>query len=117
MIVGLLTETVTVLNRVQATDGAGQPVYDDYGEPVWAAPEETDVAGCSVQPQGTSEALSDQEHVVTTWKLWGPVNMPLLSTSQVRAHGVLYDVSGDPQTWHTGLGLNHTEVELTRWTG
>lgn len=113
----LATETITIVNRVQETDGLGDPVYDSYGEPVWGEPEEIDVAGCSVQPRGTSEALSDQEHVTTLWKLWGPVGMPLYSTSQVRAHGVLYDVSGDPQTWHSGLSLDHTEAELTRWTG
>lgn len=106
----LLNQTVTVVDQVQTGT-------DDYGDPVYGDPVEHDVAGCSVQPQGTSEALSDQDHVVSTWRLWGPREMALSATSQVRVDGVLFDVSGEPQRYSTPTGLNHTVVELTRWQG
>lgn len=103
-------DTITVVHRT-----AGTP--DNLGVP---AKIETrrQVAGCSVQPLGTDELLSDVDRVITRWKLYAPAATALTTADAVESNGLLYEVDGDPQVWSDTRGVpHHLECLLRRATG
>ncbi|HEX5119849.1 MAG TPA: hypothetical protein VFW65_32080 [Pseudonocardiaceae bacterium] len=77
-----------------------------------------DVSGCSVQPVGTDEQLSNVDLVVTRWRLYAPADADVVVTDAVIAGGLTYEVDGDPQVWPDIRGQpHHLEAYLRRATG
>lgn len=91
----------------------GAPTDDDYGNPVAGAPTQTVVAGCSVQPDTTTEVTSGRQVTVTGLRLWAPPDTDLRSTDRVVFAGQTYDVDGDVQEWDFDP-LAHVEARLRR---
>jgi len=103
-------ETVTVVTR-----SWGPP--DTLGV---AAKVETPhtVTGCAVVPLTTQEDVSDVDHVVTRWRLFGPPDMAVTVTDAVIVGDLTYEVDGDPQVWPDARGVpHHLECYLRRATG
>lgn len=103
-------EVITIVRR---TPGAP----DRLGVRVPTETQQT-VTGCSVQPLGTDEELSNVDRVITRWKLYAPAGTVLTVTDAVMSNGVRYEVEGDPQTWPDIRGVpHHVECFLRRATG
>lgn len=103
-------DTVTVIRRTN-----GPP--DSLGVPTRVETQQT-VPGCSVQPLGTDEMLSDVDRVVSRWKLYAPATLVLTATDAVQSHGITFEVDGDPQIWSDVRGApHHLECLLRRATG
>lgn len=85
--------TVTVL-RAETTE-------DEYGNPVrgWDAAGETEVRGCSVQPELGPEVTVGRDTIVPRWRLYAPDGTDLLGSDRVRFDGNTYEVDGEPQRW------------------
>jgi hypothetical protein len=101
----MATETVTVIRP------AGR---DNFGDPLPGDPLEFEVGGCLFAPGPSRELNAAANTVDTDATIYGPPGMNVLATDQVRAHGHLYTVVGDPQDWGSGAG---TVVVLRRTTG
>ncbi len=108
----LHAETLTLQRAAQGeTDAAGVPI------PTPAAP--MSLAGCNVQPSGSSETDDDGRQVVTTYRVSAPGIGLGVAAGQVaswRLPGV-WLVEGDPLEFAgTGL-LDHTEFLIRRVRG
>lgn len=103
-------QAVTLVRR-----SPGPP--DAYGVYARVETRET-VTGCSVQPLGSDEQLSDADRVTTRVKLFAPAGTVLTATDAVETGGVVYEVDGDPEFWTDHRGTpHHVECLLRRATG
>lgn len=109
---GFMTQSIEVV-----TPG----VIDDRGTevPDWEHPASVvTVAGCSVQPGGSTEDNSGRSNVEVRWTVYAPGGAPGTAHSGVRYAGVLYRVDGEPARWPSPTGgLDNVVYRLVDWEG
>lgn len=112
-------ETVTLLRRGPSSG------RDEYGKPIPGPVAEISVDGCVVTPRVQSPVPGGSEQqardlVVDGLTLYLPYGTTVLTTDQVMARSVLYEVTGDPGEWgrnaFTGMP-GPVQVQVDRVTG
>ena len=106
------TETVTVTRASAATTGRRT-------EREWAHATTHAVAGCSVQPGGTSTGVGTVDAVsVADATLVAPVGADLAEGDRVTATSGTYVVDGIPYAWTSSTGrVSHVQARLRKWAG
>ncbi|WP_242882589.1 hypothetical protein [Actinomadura litoris] len=101
-------DTITVLTS---------PGTDPHGDPT--GPEQrTPVAGCQVQPAGSTETLDGRDTVTTRARVFAPASAQVTATSRVEWDGRSWDVDGEPGRWPDTAGNpHHLEFTMIRTTG
>jgi hypothetical protein len=96
-------------------------VANRYGdaEADWSAATATTIAGCALQPAGSTEFTDPTRTVVTTrWTLFLPPGTDLAPGDRVDVDGVTYEVDGEPLDWSApGGNLDHVAAVLQRVEG
>jgi head-tail adaptor len=102
-VLGLLSETATVVRYADTTD--------EYGNTVPGA--ETRVTYPARLEQLTaSEIVRDRDTVITDWRAFLPASADLTAYDRIEARGHLFEVVGLPNIHQTPRGPHHTEVLL-----
>jgi hypothetical protein len=111
MLPSFCSETVTI-KRATETIERGSAVKD------WDNPVETSVLGCSVQPAGTSLAITDRQSSSITLECWMPPSTDVMAGDRITIDSKDYEIDGDPlvQVSPTGA-LSHIVCPLVRWEG
>lgn len=91
---------------------------DEVGEHDFAAtPDEVSIPRCSVQPGASIEVLDGGERVRVSWVVYAPLDSDVLARDFVRVSGQLCRVVGEPESWNSGLRVDHKAIYLERWEG
>lgn len=99
------SQTVTVVRP---------PGRDRFGDVIPGSGGETAVAGCSVQPDASSELTDGRDAITTGLRAWLPAGTDVLATDRVRYDGELYAIDGRPSRWVDLDGVeDHVELRLT----
>jgi len=87
--------------------------------PDWDSASELDIAGCSVQPAGTSLSQDGRILGVTDgYTVYMPPSADVKAGDRIRYDGDLYTISGDPRRWKSATGrLDHIMLSIERWRG
>ena len=104
------TRTVTRLRAPLRDDGRGNQIPD------WPHAVAENIAGCSVQPGGTSENLKNRHTVEVAYSIIMPADTDILATDHVRIDGADFAVVGEPARWTSGV-LDHVQFEVRKWDG
>ena len=106
------SETVTVLRAPIATRG-GRSERD------WSQAAQHAVAGCSVQPGGTSTGFGTVDAVSTAdATLYAPPGADVDEGDRVVAASGTYVVDGIPYAWNSPTGrVSHVQARLRKWEG
>ena len=85
----------------------------------WSDPSELVIAGCSVQPAGTS--LSQDGRVmgiITGYTCYAPPGADIAAGDRIRYNGNTYTINGEPRLWASPTGrVSHLLLNLERWAG
>ncbi|KAB2344876.1 hypothetical protein [Actinomadura rudentiformis] len=90
---------------------------DAHGDP--AGPDARAlVAGCQVQPAGSTENNDSGDTVTTRMRVYAPAYAPVTATSRIEWNTLPWDVEGEPQVWPGPTGApHHMEFVIVRTTG
>lgn len=87
--------------------------------PDWSNATSLVIAGCSVQPAGTS--LSQDGRVLGTTDgltAYIPANADVQAGDRIEYAGEVYTINGVPRAWPSATGgLDHIQLNLERWSG
>jgi len=87
--------------------------------PDWNNTEQLVVAGCSVQPAGTS--LSQDGRVLGVsdgYTVYMPPDTDVQAGDRIVYDGDTYTINGRPRKWKSATGrLDHIMISIERWTG
>lgn len=77
------------------------------------------VAGCSVQPAGTSLDVSEpRSNTTIRWTVFAPVDADVVKSDRILIDGTPYSIDGEPQRWSSPTGrLDHMTFSLIDWRG
>ena len=105
--------TITRLRAPSVANRYGDP------EPDWSAATALTVAGCAVQPSGSTEFTDPTRTAVTTrWNLYAPPGTDLAAGDRVDVEGTVYEIDGEPFEWLApGGNLDHVAAVLARVQG
>ena len=103
-------DTVTVW-RAPYVEQRGTKVRD------WANAEPHEVAGCSVQPAGTSTAWTDPRQALTVQAtLFAPLGADIREGDRIEFAGARYSLNGAPLPYRSPTGAaSHLFAQLTDW--
>lgn len=107
------SQTITII-RPGTKTSRGSTIPD------WETPiSSTDVAGCSVQPAGTS--LSEDGRVLGItdgYTAYVPPGTDVLAGDHIVFEGETYEINGEPRAWVSPTGIrNHIMLNLRRFSG
>lgn len=77
---------------------------DDYGNTVlnWASVTDTVLTGWGIAPTASFEpATPDRNAVESDFSLFGPFGSDIRSTDRLIVRGLVCEVAGRPQSWHS----------------
>ena len=105
-------DTVTV-RRAQAQTVGARTERD------WANATTNTVAGCSLQPSGTSTGFGTVDAVATAdATLYAPPSADIAEGDRVEFGGSTYVVDGIPYEWSSPTGrVTHVQARLRKWAG
>ena len=105
-------DSVTVLRARQRTIGTRT-------ERDWANAQSHVIAGCSVQPAGTSTGFGTVDAVSTAdATLYAPHGADISEGDRVQHGGATYVVDGIPYAWTSPTGrVSHLQARLRKWAG
>jgi hypothetical protein len=111
MLPSFARETVTVLRPEWAADhGALVPDWDDV--------DETDLAGCSLQPAAGGEDTDHRDTSDRLGDLFAPGAPDIRATDRIQHGDTVYEVVGVPEVWPaSGTALGHVHAKIRRWEG
>jgi hypothetical protein len=89
---------------------------DPYGNDV-TTEQRTEIDGCNIQPDDSSEVLGSADRVTTRYLLHTPGSADLTATDAIEWGGITFEVDGDPLPWRFTGRAHHLQVYLKRWTG
>lgn len=92
-------EPITVTTRAKQVDADGNPVLDEFNNPVYLTTSVT-VSGAFAPAIGY-ETTNSQDQVVTQPTAYLPAGMVVTSLSKLTIRGQDYEVDGDPQDWRS----------------
>lgn len=109
----LARETLHLLIPAHRTDYGR--LIDDWTNPTIGEA----IAGCSVQPEQSTEILDGREATVWRMRVWAPPEAPVTATSRIRWRGTDYRVVGEVMAWidPTSTGLDHITFTMTSSKG
>lgn len=87
--------------------------------PDWGQAFSLDIAGCSVQPAGTT--LSQDGRVLGIMDgmtCYCPYDADVCEGDRIRYDGQIYEINGTPRKWKSPTGnRSHLQLNLERWKG
>ena len=87
--------------------------------PDWSNPDRLEIAGCSMQPAGTS--LTQDGRVQGTadgYTCYLPPGADVIAGDRISYNGKTYTITGEPRQWTSPSGLvSNTQLQLERWYG
>lgn len=87
--------------------------------PDWSNTEQLVIAGCSVQPAGTS--LSQDGRVLGVsdgYTVYMPPDTDVQAGDRIVYDGDTYTINGRPRKWKSATGrLDHIMISIERWAG
>lgn len=97
-------------------------------EPTWVSERGTkiatyagagvNVAGCSVQPGGSSEDVMMRQGVTVRATAFLPPGTAVTAQARVTVDGVHYAIDGAPEVWASPTGaVSHVKLVLVDWVG
>lgn len=92
-------EQITVTTRTQQVDDSGDPVYDDYGNPVHDT--STVVVVGAFDPAIGFERTDGMDQVQVQPTAYLPSGTAVDSTSKLTIRGLDYEVDGDVESWRS----------------
>lgn len=104
-------QAITVLSAATVTDEYHNEMPD------WANPTSATVTGCSVQPGGGAQEVTDREAITTLFTVWAPLTAPIVDGDRVTYAGETYDIDGPVERWAVGTRLDHLVIRLKEITG
>lgn len=94
-------------------------LVDDYHneELDWSSATSSPVFGCSVQPGGGTQDVTNREAITTLYTVWAPLGTLVADVNRVAYSGVVYDIDGPIERWETGDRLDHLVLRLKAVAG
>lgn len=106
-------ETVTIIHPGTMAD-RGVTVPD------WEHATRSTVAGCSVQPAGTSRTFASARvlNIQDAYTLYAPPGAPIVPGDRVECSAGRFETDGAPEIWTSPTGkVSHVQWTLRRWEG
>lgn len=98
--------------RPKTTTARGSTIYD------WSDPDSLEIAGCSVQPAGTSLTQDGRvQGIADGLTVYAPAEADIKAGDRIRFGGNDYTINGDPLMWPGAARLAHIQLNLQRWRG
>lgn len=87
--------------------------------PDWSNTTTVTIAGCSVQPAGTSLSMDGRVLALTDGlTAYVPANADIQAGDRIEYGGETYTINGAPRVWPSASGgLDHIQMNLERWSG
>lgn len=104
-VLGLLSETATIIRYESSTD--------TYGNTVPGAETRSDHPA-RLEQLRADEIVRDRDTVITDWRIFLPADVDLTPYDRIEARGHLFEVVGLPDKHFTPRGAHHLEAQL-RW--
>ena len=112
MVGSFANDTITVL-RPEYKSVRGSDIPD------WDRVSSFEIAGCSVQPAGTS--LSQDGRVLGLMDgmtCYCPYDADIKDGDRIQVEGLIYTINGVPRKWKSPTGnRSSTQLNLERWKG
>ena len=99
--------------RPVTKDVRGSTVYD------WNNPDQLMIAGCSVQPAGTSLTQDGRVQGITDgYTCYLPPGSDVCAGDRIRYDGHDYTINGEPREWRSPTGrVTNIQLNIERWRG
>lgn len=87
--------------------------------PDWSNPNSLEIAGCSMQPAGTSLTLDGRVQGTTDgYTCFLPPGADVQAGDRILYGGKTYAITGEPRIWQSPTGrVSNTQIQLERWHG